>query len=106
LSVAPQNQREEDGTGHAPRSNGLLRLKVSQVMVSQFASKLAETRHRVEHVTSSWRSREDEVEDGCNSAMDCIGLFYPNFIVFIVLDHTDILVFLDGPINRTQGVEA
>jgi predicted aminopeptidase len=106
LSVAPQNQWEEDDAGHAPRSNGLLRLEVSRVMVSQFASKLAETRYRAEHVTSSWRSREDEVEDGCNSVMDCIRLFYSNFIVFIVLGHTGILVFLDGPINRTQGVGA
>jgi hypothetical protein len=37
LSVAPQNQREdEDGAGHALGSSGLLHLKVSRARVSQF----------------------------------------------------------------------
>jgi hypothetical protein len=32
---APQNQRREDGAGHASRSGGLLRLEASCVRVSQ-----------------------------------------------------------------------
>jgi hypothetical protein len=35
LSVVPQNRQREDGTGHASRSGGLLRLKASRVRVSQ-----------------------------------------------------------------------
>jgi hypothetical protein len=42
LSVAPQNRWKENGTGHASRSSGLLRLQASQVRVSQFASKLVD----------------------------------------------------------------
>jgi hypothetical protein len=53
LSVAPQNQREEDDMGHASRSSGLLHRKVSWARVSQFASKLAEEQQRVVHVASS-----------------------------------------------------
>jgi hypothetical protein len=29
----------------------------------------------------------DEVEDGRVNAMGCIGFFYPNFAVFVVLHH-------------------
>jgi hypothetical protein len=39
LSVAPQNQRREDGVGHTSRSASLLRLKASRAMVSQSALK-------------------------------------------------------------------
>jgi hypothetical protein len=35
LSVAPQNQRREDGVGHALISSGLLQCEVSQARVSQ-----------------------------------------------------------------------
>jgi hypothetical protein len=35
LSVAPQNQRREVGTGHASRSSGLLRVEASLARVSQ-----------------------------------------------------------------------
>ncbi len=35
LSVAPQNQQREDGTGHASRSDGLLRLEASGSRVSR-----------------------------------------------------------------------
>jgi hypothetical protein len=41
--------------------------------------------------------------------MGCIGLFYPNFVVFIVFGPKGILVFLVfwfGPINRTLRVGA
>jgi hypothetical protein len=39
------------------------------------------------HVASSQRSCGDEVEDGRVDATGCIGLFYPNFVVFFVLGH-------------------
>jgi hypothetical protein len=35
LSVAPQNQRREVGTGHASRSSGLLHVEASRAKVSQ-----------------------------------------------------------------------
>jgi hypothetical protein len=35
LSIAPQNQWEGDGVGHALRSSGLLRVEASQARVSQ-----------------------------------------------------------------------
>jgi hypothetical protein len=44
LSIAPQNRREGDSVGHASRSSDLLHVEASRVRVSQFASKLAETR--------------------------------------------------------------
>jgi hypothetical protein len=74
----PQNRWGKDGAGHTSRSSGLLRLEASQ---------------RVVHVTSSRRSREDEVEDGWVDAMSYIRLFYSNFTVFIVLGPMGILVF-------------
>jgi hypothetical protein len=52
------------------------------------------------HMASSWRSRGDEVEDRWVDAMGCIGLFYPNFAIFVVLDHKGNLV-ISFPINRT-----
>jgi hypothetical protein len=55
------------------------------------------------HVASSRRSRGDEAEDGRVDAMSRIGLFYPNFTVFIVLDHKDSLV-ISFLINRTPMV--
>jgi hypothetical protein len=53
LSVAPQNRREEDGTGHALRTSGLLRLEVSRARVFQFSSKLVKERQWVVHMASS-----------------------------------------------------
>jgi hypothetical protein len=93
LWIAPQNQWEEDGAGHAPRSSGLLRREESWARVSMLALKLAEERRRVMHVASSWRSHEDKVEDGRVNATGFIGLFYPNFAIFVVLGPRDILVF-------------
>jgi hypothetical protein len=46
------------------------------------------------HVASSRRSRGVEAEDGWVHALGWIELFYPNFVVFIVLDTKGILVFL------------
>jgi hypothetical protein len=48
------------------------------------------------HVASSQRSRGVEAEDGRVDATDCIELFYPNFVVFIVLGPRGILVFCLG----------
>jgi hypothetical protein len=92
LSVAPQNQREEDDMGHASRSSGLLHREASWARVSQFASKLAEEQQRVVHVASSWRSREDEVKDERVDAMGCIRLFYPNFTIFFILGYKGSLI--------------
>jgi hypothetical protein len=39
LSVVPQNQRSEDGAGHASRSGGLLLLEASHARVSQSSLK-------------------------------------------------------------------
>jgi hypothetical protein len=57
----------------------------------------------VVHVVLSWRSCGDEAEDGRVDAMDCIGLFYPNFAILVVLGHKDNLV-ISFPINRTPRV--
>jgi hypothetical protein len=42
LSVAPQNQRREVGTGHALRSSGLLHVEASLARVSQSGLKTSE----------------------------------------------------------------
>jgi hypothetical protein len=55
------------------------------------------------HVTSSWRSRGDEAEDEQIDATGCIGLFNPNFAIFIVLSHKSSLV-ISFSINRTPRV--
>jgi hypothetical protein len=52
------------------------------------------------HMASSQRSRGDEVEDRWVDAMGCIGLFYPNFAIFVVLGHKGNLV-ISFSINRT-----
>jgi hypothetical protein len=46
------------------------------------------------HVESSRRSSGDQIEDGWVDAMGCVGLYYPYFAVFIVLDRRGIFVFL------------
>jgi hypothetical protein len=51
------------------------------------------------HVTSSWRLRGDKAEDGWVDATGCIGLFYPNFIIFVVLGYSGNLV-ISFLINR------
>jgi hypothetical protein len=52
------------------------------------------------HVASSWRSHGDEDEKGPVDMMGCIRLFYPNFVVFVVLGHMGTLV-ISFPINMT-----
>jgi hypothetical protein len=46
----------------------------------------------VVHVVSSWRSREDEVENRRVDAMGYTGPFYSYFVIFVVLGHRGILV--------------
>jgi hypothetical protein len=104
LSVAPQNQREdEDGAGHASRSSDLLCLEMSRARVSQSSLKTGKGVEWMVHVASSWRSHRVEAEDGWIDATGCIRLFYPNFVVFIVLGHKGGLV-ISFPINRTPRV--
>jgi hypothetical protein len=55
------------------------------------------------YVTSLWRLRGDEAEDGWVDATGCIGLFYLNFVVFIVLGHKGSL-FISFPINMTPRI--
>jgi hypothetical protein len=55
------------------------------------------------HVASSQWLCGDEAEDGQVDVMGCIGLFYPNFVVFIVLCHKVNLV-ISFPINRTPKI--
>jgi hypothetical protein len=82
--------------GHVSRSSGLLNVEASRARVFQFASKLAKTRQRVVHVTSSRRLRWSQVKDGQIDTTGCIGSFYPAFVIFIILGPTDGLVFCLG----------
>jgi hypothetical protein len=94
LSVAPQNRWEDvDGVGHVWRSSDLFHVKASQGRVFEFASRLLEVRRWVVHVAPTQRSREDQVEDGWVDATGYVRPFYPNFVVFPVLDLRGTLVF-------------
>jgi hypothetical protein len=55
------------------------------------------------YMASSWRSCADEAKDRWVDVMGCIGLFYPNFAIFVVLGHKGSLV-ISFPINRTPRV--
>jgi hypothetical protein len=68
------------------------------------ASRLAEARQWVVHVASSWRLRRVEVEDGRVDATGCIGLFYPNFAIFFILDHKGSLG-ISFSINKTPRAD-
>jgi hypothetical protein len=87
--------------GHASRSSGLLRLKVSRVRVFQSSLKTDGGATWMVHVASSQRSHGEEAKDGCVDAMCCIRLFYANFAIFVVLCHKGSLV-ITFPINRTS----
>jgi hypothetical protein len=78
--------------GHALRSSSLLLLETSRARVSQCSLKTGRGMAQMVHVASSRRSHGDEVEDERVDAVDCIGLFYPNFVVFFVLGHKGSLV--------------
>jgi hypothetical protein len=102
--VVPQNRWEDkDGARHASISSGLLHLEESRARVSQSSLKNAGGAARMVHVASTWRSCGDETEDGRVNATGYIRLFYPNFVVFIVLGHKGSLV-VSFPINRTPRV--
>jgi hypothetical protein len=83
---------DEDGVKHALRPNGLLRLEVSRARFSQYSLKTSGGAMWMVHVASSQRSYEDEVEDRQVVATGCIGLFYLNFVIFVVLGHKGSLV--------------
>jgi hypothetical protein len=48
------------------------------------------------HMVSSRRLRRDQVEDGRVNVVSCIGLCYPYFAVFLILDCRNILIFCLG----------
>jgi hypothetical protein len=60
---------------------------VSLARVSQSSLKTDGGAARMVHVASSRRLFGDEAEDGWVDAMGCIILFYPNFVIFVVLGH-------------------
>jgi hypothetical protein len=55
------------------------------------------------HVASSWKPRGDEAEDGRVDTTGCIGLFYPNYAIFVILGYKGSLV-ISFPINMTPRV--
>jgi hypothetical protein len=67
--------------------------KQVELWFPSLASRLAEARRQVVHVPSSWKSRENQVEDGQVDVMGCVGPCYPYFVIFIVLGSRNILVF-------------
>jgi hypothetical protein len=79
--------------GHMLRSSGLLHVEASQARVFQSASRLAEARQRVMHVTPSQRLCRVQVEDGWINVTDCVGPCYPCFAIFFLLGHMNIVVF-------------
>jgi hypothetical protein len=81
----------------------LLRLEARHARISQSSLKTDGGATRMVHVESSWRLHGDEVEDGWVDAMGCIGLFYTNFVILVVLGHKGSLV-ISFPINRTPRV--
>jgi hypothetical protein len=89
--------------GHVSRSSGLHRLETSLIRVSQSSLKTSRGMEQMVHMTSSWRPCEDEADDRRVDVMGCIGVFYPNFAVFIVLGHKDSLV-ISFLINKTPRV--
>jgi hypothetical protein len=65
LSIVPPNRQEdEDDTGHASRSSGLLRLEASQTRVYQSSLKTGGGMAQMVHMASSQRLRGDEAKDG------------------------------------------
>jgi hypothetical protein len=76
---------------------------VSLARVSQSSLKTGGGISQMVHMTSSWRLHEDEVEDRRVDATGCIGLFYPNFAIFVVFGHKGSLV-ISFPIKRAPRV--
>jgi hypothetical protein len=86
--------------GHALRSSGLLRLEASWARVFQSRLKTGRGTVPMVHMASLRRLHGDEAEDRQVNATGCIGLFYSNIVIFIVLGHKGSLV-ISFPINRT-----
>jgi hypothetical protein len=76
---------------------------MGQARISQSSLKTREGTVQMVHVASLRRSRGDEAKDGRVNVMGCIRLFYPNFVIFIVLGHKGSLV-ISFPINRTPRI--
>jgi hypothetical protein len=81
----------------------LLRREASWAKVFQSSLKTGGGAMRMVHVATSRRSRGDEAKDERVDATGCIGPFYHNFTVFIVLGHKDSLI-ISFTINRTPKV--
>jgi hypothetical protein len=79
--------------GHVMRFSSLLRLKASRAMVSQSDLKTSGDVAWMVHMTSSRRSRADKTKDEWVDTKGCIGVFYPNFTIFIALGIKGNLVF-------------
>jgi hypothetical protein len=88
---------------HTSRSSGLLHLEASRDRVSQSSLKTDEGVAQMVHMASSQILCEDEAKDGWVDATGCTRLFYPSFVIFIVLCHKGSLV-ISFPINRTPRV--
>jgi hypothetical protein len=78
---------------HTLRSSSLLRVEVSRDVISQSGLKTGGGVAWMVHVASSRRLHRVEAEDGWVDTTDCVGYFYPNFIIFYVLVAKSILVF-------------
>jgi hypothetical protein len=78
-------------------------VEASRAGVFQSSLKTGRGMIQMVHVASSQRSRGDESEDERVDVMGCIGLFYLNFVVYIILDHKKTLV-ISFPINRIPMV--
>jgi hypothetical protein len=76
---------------------------MGQARVCQTSLKTGRGTTWMVHVTLSQRSHEDEAEDGWVNATGCIRLFYPNFIIFVVLGNEGSLV-ISFPINMSPRV--
>jgi hypothetical protein len=82
--------------GHTSRFSGLLYVEASRTKVSQSSLKTGGGAAWMVRVTSSWRLREDQVENEQVDVMSYVGPYYPCFIIFFVLDHMGNLVFCLG----------
>jgi hypothetical protein len=92
--VVQQNRwKDEHDVGHALRSSGLLDLEASWARLSQSGLETGGGAAQMVHMASSRRLHRVGAEDGQVDATGCIGPFYPNFVVFFVLDPRGIVIF-------------
>jgi hypothetical protein len=94
LSVAPQNRREGAMVWDTRRDLAAY-FAWKQVWLEFFslALRLGEAWCWMVHMTPSWRLRRNQVEDGRVDVMVYIELFYPTFVIFIVLGTRGIVIF-------------